>query len=77
MPTPVRFTPAHQLAPGDHIDVGFGGYGRVVMRVDGVFLRGDLVDLHVHTNDLDHTTVRRADAEVGLYPAAAEGKWLS
>lgn len=79
-PTRLETKLANGLQPGDHIAVGFGGYGRVVARVARVTPRDDmvagLVDIDVASPGLDYTTVRPADARETVYPARMYGEWL-
>lgn len=66
------------IHPGDHISVGFGGYGRVIARVDAVEPRpsGALLDVRVSLPELQHTTVIPQSHQPVIYSPNRYGEWL-
>jgi hypothetical protein len=80
--------PARLLEPGDHITVGFAGYGDLVMTVvetqerrEPHYFAGQVLDVRVETPPATNpafgtTTVLPADGDVRVYSASAAGKWL-
>jgi hypothetical protein len=71
---------ADELEPGHYIAVGFGGYGRVIARVERITTRDvngqQFVDIDVAAPGLDYTTMRAADARDRLYDRTQYGQWL-